>query len=83
MDERITVISKNNCQACIATKRYLEQEGRNFIELNIESEINKDTAAQIIDSLKEHGFSGLPVVLVDDNWDTAFSGFRPDKLKLL
>ena len=83
MSERITVISKNNCQGCIATKRYLEQEGRKFVELNIESEINKDTAAQIVESLKEHGFQGLPVVVVDDDWESAFSGFRPDMLKSL
>lgn len=83
MSEHITVISKNNCQACIATKGYLEQEGVKFIELNIESEINKDKAAQIVGSLKMHGFQGLPVVLVDDDWESAFSGFRPDKLKLL
>lgn len=83
MEERITVISKNNCQGCIATKRYLEQEGIKFVELNIENPINKDKAAQIVDTLKEHGFQGLPVVVVDDNWESAFSGFRPDKLKLL
>lgn len=83
MEERITVISKNNCQACIATKRYLEQEGRNFVELNIENPINEDKADQIVGSLKAHGFSGLPVVVVDDNWESAFSGFRPDMLKLL
>ena len=83
MSKRITVISKNNCQACVTTKRYLEQEGHNYIELNIDNELNKDKNAQILDSLKEHGFQGLPVVLVDDNWETAFSGFRPDLLKLL
>ena len=83
MDERITVISKNNCQACTATKRYLEQEGRKFVELNIENPINEDKAPQIIDTLKEHGFQGLPVVVVDDDWESAFSGFRPDMLKSL
>lgn len=83
MSERITVISKNNCQGCIATKRYLDQEGIKFVELNIENPINKDKAPQIVDTLKEHGFQGLPVVLVDDDWESAFSGFRPDKLKLL
>lgn len=83
MIEYITVISKNNCQACVATKRYLEQEGHKYVELNIENELNKDKTTQILDSLKEHGFQGLPVVLVDDNWETAFSGFRPDLLKLL
>lgn len=83
MNERITVISKNNCQGCIATKRYLDEEGIKYIELNIENEINKDKAPQIIESLKEHGFQGLPVVVVDDNWESAFSGFRPDQLKLL
>lgn len=83
MSKRITVISKNNCQACIATKRYLDQEGVKYVELNIENPINKDKAGQIVDTLKEHGFQGLPVVLVDDNWESAFSGFRPDQLKLL
>ena len=83
MDERITVISKNNCQGCIATKRYLEQEGIKFVELNIENPINEDKAGQIVGTLKEHGFQGLPVVVVDDDWESAFSGFRPDKLKLL
>lgn len=82
MSEHITVISKNNCQACVATKRYLEQEGVKFEEFNIESEINEDTAAQVLEALKERGFSGLPVVVVND-WESAFSGFRPDKLKLL
>ena len=83
MIEYITVISKNNCRACVDTKRYLEQEGHKYVELNIDNELNKDKTTQILDSLKEHGFQGLPVVLVDDNWETAFSGFRPDLLKLL
>ena len=83
MDERITVISKNNCQACVATKRYLDQVEVRYVELNIENPINEDKAAQIVDTLKEHGFSGLPVVVVDDDWESAFSGFRPDMLKSL
>jgi glutaredoxin len=83
MDERITVISKNNCQACVATKRYLEQEGVKFNEFNINSEVNEETAAQVVEALKIRGFQGLPVVVVDDNWESAFSGFRPDQLKLL
>ncbi|EHJ56407.1 glutaredoxin-like protein NrdH [Streptococcus urinalis FB127-CNA-2] len=68
----IVVFSKNNCMQCKMTKKFLEQNGAEFEEINIDQHPEK------IDYVKSLGFSSAPVI---EAGDIVFSGFKPAKLK--
>ena len=69
----ITVYSKNNCMQCKMTKKFLEQHGADFQEINIDEHPEK------VDYVKSLGFTSAPVIEADN---VVFSGFQPAKLKL-
>ncbi|MEY1642075.1 glutaredoxin-like protein NrdH, partial [Streptococcus pyogenes] len=69
-----TVYSKNNCMQCKMTKKFLEQHGANFQEININEHPEK------VDYVKSLGFTSAPVIEADN---LVFSGFQPAKLKEL
>ena len=64
---KITLFSKNNCMQCKMTKKFLEKEGADFEEINIDEQPEK------IDYVKSLGFT--------EAGDIVFSGFQPAKLK--
>ncbi len=72
--DMITVYSKNNCMQCKMTKKFLEQHGANFQEINI------DEYPEKVDYVKSLGFTSAPVIEADN---LVFSGFQPAKLKEL
>lgn len=69
---KITLFSKNNCMQCKMTKKFLEQNGAEFEEINIDEHPEK------IDYVKGLGFTAAPVI---EAGDITFSGFQPTKLK--
>ncbi|MEY8699691.1 glutaredoxin-like protein NrdH [Streptococcus ferus] len=71
---KITVFSKNNCMQCKMTKKFLEQNGADFEEINIDEQPDK------IDYVKGLGFTAAPVI---EAGETVFSGFQPNKLKAI
>lgn len=70
----ITVFSKNNCMQCKMTKKFLDQYGADFEEINIDEKPEK------IEYVKNLGFSAAPVI---EAGNVVFSGFQPSKLKEL
>lgn len=72
--DMITVYSKNNCMQCKMTKKFLEQHGANFQEINIDEHPEK------VDYVKSLGFTSAPVIEANN---LVFSGFQPAKLKEL
>lgn len=70
----ITVFSKNNCMQCKMTKKFLDQNGADFEEINIDEKPEK------IEYVKNLGFSAAPVI---EAGNVVFSGFQPSKLKEL
>ncbi|HGC7164951.1 TPA: redoxin NrdH [Streptococcus agalactiae] len=70
----ITVFSKNNCMQCKMTKKFLDQHGADFEEINIDEKPEK------IEHVKNLGFSAAPVI---EAGNVVFSGFQPSKLKEL
>ena len=66
---KITLFSKNNCMQCKMTKKFLEKEGADFEEINIDEQPEK------IDYVKS---LAAPVI---EAGDIVFSGFQPTKLK--
>lgn len=57
---------------CKMTKKLLDKEGADYQEINI------DERPDMIDYVKDLGFSAVPVVKAGD---IIFSGFQPAKLK--
>ena len=72
MANKITIFSKNNCMQCEMTKKLLDKEGADYQEINI------DERPEMIDYVKDLGFSAAPVIKAGD---IIFSGFQPAKLK--
>lgn len=69
----ITIYSKENCMQCEMTKRYMQDKGIKFSEVNAE---HNETALEM---LKLHGFKNLPVVAVG-GFNNAWAGFRPERI---
>lgn len=70
----ITVFSKNNCIQCKMTKKFLDENGAKYNEINLDEQPEK------IDYVKDLGFTSAPVIEANG---VAFSGFQPAKLKAL
>lgn len=69
----VIVYEKPNCQACRATKRWLDQHNVEYVVADI-------TEENVLTEMKARGFMEAPVVMVgEEGW----SGFRPDKLSTL
>ena len=67
----ITIYSKPNCMACNFSKKYLEDKGVEFKEIDVFED------AEALAMLREKGFSQMPVVVINGEFHT---GFRPDVL---
>ena len=67
----VTIYSKPNCMACNFTKKYLNDKGVKFKEIDV----FKD--AEALAMLRDKGFSQMPVVSMDGELHT---GFRPELL---
>ena len=67
----IKVYSKPNCMACNFTKKYLNDKGVKFEEIDV----FKDEGALAM--LRDKGFSQMPVVSIDGEFHT---GFQPNIL---
>ena len=67
----IKVYSKPNCMSCNFAKKYLDDKGVEFKEINV---FEDDKALAM---LRDKGFSQMPVVDVGGEFHT---GFRPDVL---
>ena len=69
-----TVYTKDNCHGCTATKRYLTENGIEFVEKNVD----RDEKAR--EKVMALGFMQMPVVVTDtDSW----FGFDPGKLAMI
>ena len=67
----VTVYSKPNCMACNFTKKYLNDKGVKFEEIDV----LKD--AESLAMLRDEGYSQMPVVVINGEFHT---GFQPNLL---
>lgn len=70
----ITVYTKNNCPSCTFTKRKLQELGVNYLEINVDEDLNA------LGHLMECGLRSLPVVFKDDE-PIVTGGFAPNILE--
>lgn len=68
----ITVYTAPGCTQCKFTKKYLNQKGLSYNEVDLST--NDDAR----DSLISQGFSSVPVVDLGDG--EKFFGFRPERI---
>ncbi|HFH9922223.1 TPA: glutaredoxin-like protein NrdH [Streptococcus suis] len=68
----VTIYSKNDCVQCKMSKKFLDQHGVEYKEINL------DEQPEFIDHVKGLGFSAAPVIETEND---VFSGFQPAKLK--
>lgn len=68
----ITVYSKPSCGQCFFTKRYLDELGVTYKEVDVLED------AKALDYIKSLGFESLPVITAEGH--EPHSGFRPDRL---
>jgi len=75
-----TVYTKPDCRQCDMTKKTLDRAGTPYATVDISLPENAADLAAI----KALGYMGAPVVIVNDNGNTAdekhWYGFRPDLL---
>ena len=50
---KITLFSKNNCMQCKMTKKFLEKEGADFEEINIDEQPEKILVSLLLQLLKQ------------------------------
>ena len=67
----ITIYSKPNCMQCEFSKKYLNDKGVEFKEINVFED------EEALAMLRDAGYSQMPVVDVNGEFHT---GFRPDVL---
>lgn len=74
----ITVYTKQNCQACTATKKAMDRAGLDYEVIDVSDNLTRQQA------LRECGFRQMPVVEIVDGEDyRSWDGFRPDLIKQL
>lgn len=74
---KVTVYSKPSCIQCEMTKMYLDQNKIKFETVDVfETE-------GALEKIKSYGFQGMPVVVIDDNFENAWVGYNPDRLEEL
>lgn len=71
----VTVYSKPACVQCNATYRALERAGVSYVVVDV-----TETPAALEYIMDELGYSQAPVVIVNDDEENHWSGFRPDKI---
>ena len=67
----ITIFSKPNCMSCSFAKKYLDDKGVKYEEIDVFED------AEALAMLRDKGFSQMPVVSIEGEFHT---GFRPDLL---
>ena len=72
----VTVYSKPNCHQCEFTKKYLNEMGTPFNEIDVTQD------KEALEQLQHHGYLGVPVVAINSLADS-WGGFRPDELEKL
>ncbi|PLT27610.1 glutaredoxin family protein [Peribacillus deserti] len=72
MDNEITVYTTNTCPYCIQAKNFLNEQGLDFTEINVQQD--KEAAQRLVD---ETGQMGVPQIKVNGNW---ILGFDPQAI---
>ena len=65
------------CVQCRLTRRRLDEAGIRYTEIDLTLDANAAARVYVTEDL---GYSQVPVVVVDDEPEHRWSGFRPDRI---
>lgn len=71
---KVTVFTSSTCPYCTMAKDYLKDKGVEFEEKNVQ------TDAQARDELMAKGYTGVPVIVIDNEEIVGFDKARLEKL---
>jgi len=74
----VTVYSKPSCPQCTMTYRALDAKGIGYRVVDV-----TETPAALEYVVEELGYRAAPVVVVEDEPENHWSGFRPDLIERL
>lgn len=77
MDLTVTVYSTPHCMACKATYRALDNAGITYTVIDLADEANAAARTWVTEDL---GHTQAPVVVVDQDPDNHWAGYRPDRI---
>lgn len=66
-DNQITVYTTNTCTYCVQAKNFLDEQGLNYKEINVQEDA--EAAERLI---QETGQMGVPQINVNGNWVLGF-----------
>jgi glutaredoxin 3 len=72
----ITIYSSPTCTHCQHAKEFLKKHNLEFKDVNVRED--KEAAKEVIE---KSGQGGVPVIVIDGNWDEAIIGFDEPALK--
>ena len=75
-EHKVKIFTTETCGYCKAAKEFFKEHNIEFEE----KDVNKDTEAAK-EMIEKSGSQGVPVIVIDDNWDDAIIGFNESKLR--
>ncbi|MDP3918762.1 MAG: glutaredoxin family protein [Nanoarchaeota archaeon] len=76
MTHKVTIYTTASCHYCKETKAFFNEHDVKYTEIDVA----KDREA-LKEMVEKSGSQGVPVTVIDDNWDDAVIGFNEGKLK--
>lgn len=71
---KVTVYSKENCIQCLMVKMFFDQ---NKVPYDV---IDTTGNTELIEKIQSYGYSGLPLIVLNNNLKDAYIGYNPDAL---
>ena len=72
----VRVYTTPNCVQCIQTKRWLDKKGVHYSTVDLADPANMGD----YEAIRELGYKSAPIVAIGTDYETHWSGFRPDLL---
>ena len=72
----VRVYTTPNCVQCIQTKRWLDKKGVHYSTVDLADPANIND----YEAIRALGYTSAPIVAIGTDYETHWSGFRPDLL---
>ena len=76
MKHNVTIYTTPTCHFCNEVKVFFKEHKINYTE----KDVTKDKAA-LKEMVEKSGSQGVPVIVIDNNWDEVIIGFNEGKLR--
>ena len=76
MKHNVKIFTTPTCGYCRAAKEFFKEHNVKYMEVDV----TKDKVA-LKEMIEKSGSQGVPVILIDNDWDEVIIGFNESKLK--